>query len=146
MSNVFKMKELSEKLDAVYHILLDVYEISPWTKEQILADMQQDNVDYFFVKQNKEIIGFMAVQQLVGEIEITNIAVKKAYQSCGVGSRLLSMLDHVDFPIFLEVRASNITAQSLYQKFDFKVIGQRKHYYHHPIENAFIMKRESNER
>lgn len=146
MLNVSKMKELTQKVTAVYDILSDVYDVSPWTEEQILSDMQQDSVDYFFVEEGKEIIGFLAIQQLVGELEITNIAIKKAYQGRGLGSQLLANLDQVDFPIFLEVRASNTPAQALYQKFGFEVIGKRKQYYHEPIEDAIIMKREGNER
>ena len=140
------MKKLSEKVTAVYDILADVYNVSPWTKKQILADMQQDSVDYFFVEKDNEMVGFLAIQQLVGELEITNIAVKKAYQGCGLGSQLLTDITQIDFPIFLEVRASNAPAQMLYRKFGFEVIGERKRYYHNPIEDAIIMKRESNKR
>ncbi|MGO4926549.1 ribosomal protein S18-alanine N-acetyltransferase [Streptococcus alactolyticus] len=140
------MRELTEKVAAVDDILSDVYDKSPWTKEQILSDMQQDNVDYFFVEVDKTAIGFLAIQQLVGELEITNIAVKKAHQGEGWGSQLLAHLDHVDFPIFLEVRASNTSAQALYQKFGFEVIGKRQRYYHEPVEDAIIMKREGSER
>lgn len=140
------MRELTEKVAAVYDILSDVYDKSPWTQEQILSDMQQDNVDYFFVEVDKTAIGFLAIQQLVGELEITNIAVKKAHQGEGWGSQLLAHLDYVDFPIFLEVRASNTSAQALYQKFGFEVIGKRQRYYHEPVEDAIIMKREGSER
>ena len=140
------MRELTETVAAVYDILSDVYDKSPWTKEQILSDMQQDNVDYFFVEVDKTAIGFLVIQQLVGELEITNIAVKKARQGEGWGSQLLAHLDHVDFPIFLEVRASNTSAQALYQKFGFEVIGKRQRYYHEPVEDAIIMKREGSER
>lgn len=140
------MRELTEKVAAVYDILSDVYDKSPWTQEQILSDMQQDNVDYFFVEVDKTAIGFLVIQQLVGELEITNIAVKKAHQGEGWGSQLLAHLDHVDFPIFLEVRASNTSAQALYQKFGFEVIGKRQRYYHEPVEDAIIMKREGSER
>ena len=52
---------------------------------------------------------------MAGELEITNIAIKKAYQGHGLGSQLLADLDYVDFPIFLEVRASNTPAQALYK-------------------------------
>ena len=140
------MRELTEKVAAVYDILSDVYDKSPWTQEQILSDMQQDNVDYFFVEVDKTAIGFLAIQQLVGELEITNIAVKKAHQGEGWGSQLLAHLDHVDFPIFLEVRASNTSAQALYQKFGFEVLGKRQRYYHDPVEASIIMKREGSER
>lgn len=146
MSIASNMKDLQASVTAVYEILSDVYPVSPWSEKQILSDMQQDNVDYFFVKKDEKIVGFLAISQLAGELEITNIAIKKAYQGHGLGSQLLANLDHVDFPIFLEVRASNTSAQVLYQKFGFKVIGERKRYYHNPIEDAIIMKREGNER
>ena len=104
--------------------------------------MQQENVDYFFIEKNGEIAGFLAIQQLAGELEITNIAIKKAYQGHGLGSQLLANLDQMDYPIFLEVRASNAPAQALYKKFGFDIIGKRKQYYHEPVEDAIIMKRE----
>ncbi|SDB09863.1 ribosomal-protein-alanine N-acetyltransferase [Streptococcus henryi] len=136
------MRTLDEKASAVYDILSDVYDKSPWSEEQILADMQQDNVDYFFLEDEKELIGFLSVQHLVGEVEITNIAVRKSYQGQGLGAQLMASLDDMDFPIFLEVRESNKPAQALYQKFGFELVGKRKRYYHEPVEDAMIMKRE----
>ena len=62
------MRELTEKVAAVYDILSDVYDKSPWTKEQILSDMQQDKGAYFFVEVDKTAIGVLAMQQLVGEL------------------------------------------------------------------------------
>lgn len=142
MSIASNMKDLQASVTAVYEILSDVYPVSPWSEKQILSDMQQDNVDYFFVKKDEKIVGFLAISQLAGELEITNIAIKKAYQGHGLGSQLLADLDHVDFPIFLEVRASNTPAQALYKKCGFDIIGKRKQYYHEPVEDAIIMKRE----
>lgn len=142
MSIASNMKDLQASVTAVYEILSDVYPVSPWSEKQILSDMQQDNVDYFFVKKDEKIVGFLAISQLAGELEITNIAIKTAYQGHGLGSQLLANLDHVDFPIFLEVRASNTPAQALYKKCGFGIIGKRKQYYHEPVEDAIIMKRE----
>ncbi|KFN88310.1 alanine acetyltransferase [Streptococcus equinus JB1] len=142
MSIASNMKDLQASVTAVYEILSDVYPVSPWSEKQILSDMRQDNVDYFFVKKDEKVVGFLAISQLAGELEITNIAIKKAYQGHGLGSQLLANLDHVDFPIFLEVRASNTPAQALYEKFGFDIIGKRKQYYHEPVEDAIIMKRE----
>lgn len=142
MSIASNMKDLQASVTTVYEILSDVYPVSPWSEKQILSDMQQDNVDYFFVKKDEKDVGFLAISQLAGELEITNIAIKKAYQGHGLGSQLLANLDHVDFPIFLEVRASNTPAQALYEKFGFDIIGKRKQYYHEPVEDAIIMKRE----
>lgn len=142
MSIASNMKDLQASVTAVYEILSDVYPVSPWSEKQILSDMQQDNVDYFFVKKDEKIVGFLAISQLAGELEITNIAIKKDYQGHGLGSQLLADLDYVDFPIFLEVRASNTPAQALYKKCGFGIIGKRKQYYHEPVEDAIIMKRE----
>ncbi len=142
MSIASNMKDLQASVTAVYEILSDDYPVSPWSEKQILSDMQQDNVDYFFVKKDEKIVGFLAISQLAGELEITNIAIKKAYQGHGLGSQLLADLDYVDFPIFLEVRASNTPAQALYKKWGFDIIGKRKQYYHEPVEDAIIMKRE----
>ena len=142
MSIASNMKDLQASVTAVYEILSDVYPVSPWSEKQILSDMQQDNVDYFFVKKDEKIVGFLAISQLAGELEITNIAIKKDYQGHGLGSQLLADLDHLDFPIFLEVRASNTPAQALYKKCGFGIIGKRKQYYHEPVEDAIIMKRE----
>jgi len=41
---------------------------------------------------------------------------------------------------------SNQPAQGLYKKMHFEEIARRKNYYHDPIEDAVIMKRNPNER
>ncbi|MGB3863640.1 MAG: GNAT family N-acetyltransferase, partial [Candidatus Aminicenantaceae bacterium] len=43
--------------------------------------------------------------------------------------------------VFLEVRPSNLSARSLYNKLGFKVLGTRKDYYQTPLEDALIMGR-----
>ncbi|MFC3931310.1 ribosomal protein S18-alanine N-acetyltransferase [Streptococcus dentapri] len=136
------MKSLEEKAGAVLAILTDVYDQSPWSREQILEDMRQEHTDYFFVSEHQQVLGFLSLQHLVGELELTNIAVLKSHQEQGIGARLMSHLDTVDLPIFLEVRASNQAAQTLYEKFGFSTIGKRSNYYHDPTEDALIMKRE----
>ncbi|GAB6746816.1 ribosomal protein S18-alanine N-acetyltransferase [Streptococcus uberis] len=141
------MKSLTEKIAAVYQILSDAHKVSPWTQEQIENDLRSKDVDYFFAYDQEKIIGFLSLQQLVGELEITNIAVLKTYQGKGVGSHLLTHLVDYNLPIFLEVRESNLAAQALYQKYDFKVVGHRRDYYRNPTEGALLMKREGeNER
>lgn len=131
-----------EQAQAVFDILEDVYSESPWTLEQILSDMKLEHTDYFFVYDRREMVGFLSLQYLVGEIEITNIAVKSDYQGKSFGKILLSFLDKVVNPIFLEVRSSNVLAQRLYQGAGFQQIGLRKEYYHHPTEDAILMRRE----
>ena len=140
MSSVFKMTA-EEQAQAVFEILSDVYEQSPWTLEQVKADLTQASTDYFYAYEEDGFVGFLALQQLVGEVEITNIAVKTSCQGRGYGRQLMAEIADIDMPIFLEVRASNQAAQALYQKNGFEVLGQRKNYYHAPVEDAVIMRR-----
>ncbi|MEQ9763439.1 ribosomal protein S18-alanine N-acetyltransferase [Streptococcus sp. ZJ151] len=133
----------NQLIEGIFKILEDVYGQSPWSRQQILADYNQNNTDYFFLSEDDQIIGFLALQALFGEMELTNIAVLPAYQGRGLSKQLMANLEAMDEPIFLEVRTSNIKAQHLYQQFGFKKVGYRKNYYHRPIEDAVLMKREA---
>jgi [ribosomal protein S18]-alanine N-acetyltransferase len=90
------------------------------------------------------IVGFSGVWMLADEAHITNIAVRGTYRGKGLGEYL--MLATYDLAqslnaIFmtLEVRASNIVAQGLYNKFGFVEMGVRKGYYLDNREDAIIM-------
>ena len=132
---------LAEELE---QLLLAVYEVSPWTLEQIQADLSQDQTWYALAYDGTEVIGFLAVQENLFEAEVLQIAVKKAYQGQGIASALFAQLP-ADKEIFLEVRKSNQRAQAFYKKEKMAVIAERKVYYHDPVEDAIIMKREIDE-
>ena len=132
---------LAEELE---QLLLAVYEVSPWTLEQIQADLSQDQTWYALAYDGTEVIGFLAVQENLFEAEVLQIAVKKAYQGQGIASALFAQLP-ADKEIFLEVRKSNQRAQAFYKKEKMAVIAERKAYYHDPVEDAIIMKREIDE-
>lgn len=133
---------IEEKVLAIFNILEDVYGYSPWSIEQIIKDIKSPESDYFFVYHNSEMVGFLSLQRLMGEIEITNLAVMRAYQGKSFGKFLLNQLDTEIEPIFLEVRASNDVAKGLYKRARFQEVGRRKSYYHNPVEDAIIMKRD----
>lgn len=128
--------------EAVFDILSSVYERSPWRLDQIMSDMTQETTDYFFVESDGQIVAFMSLLHLLGETELTNIAVHKEYQNRGYAHQLLHKLDGLGQPVFLEVRESNYKAQGLYQSHGFKEIGKRKAYYHHPTEDAIMMRKD----
>ena len=113
--------------------------------EQIEADLEQESISYFLAVDEGQVLGFVAIQETLYEAEVLQIAVKRAFQGRGLAQQLLAQLpDHKE--IFLEVRVSNLPAQSLYKKMHFQEIARRKNYYHDPIEDAVIMKRTPNER
>ena len=144
---MIKIKRIQQQPDlaqAIYAVMTDVYSVSPWTLEQIQADLSQDQTWYALAYDGAEVIGFLAVQENIFEAEVLQIAVKKAYQGQGIASVLFTQLP-VDKEIFLEVRKSNQRAQAFYKKEKMVVIAERKVYYHDPVEDAIIMKRKIDE-
>ncbi|HEP1435566.1 alanine acetyltransferase [Streptococcus pyogenes] len=136
------MKTVEEQAKKIYQLLEMVYGTSPWTLEQVLIDIRRDQTDYFLLYDHDKLLGFLAIQDLAGEVEMTQIAILPSHQELGLASQLMTHLDSIESDIFLEVRESNHRAQGLYQKFGFKFIGKRPDYYRNPIETALLMKRE----
>ena len=125
-------------------ILDDVYGQSPWTLEQVLADLGQPQNWYALAYSGEELVGFLAIQENLYELEVVQIAVRKEWQGRGIAGQLLETVPQ-EKEVFLEVREGNTPARTLYQKRGFKEIGCRKGYYHAPSEDAIMMKREANE-
>jgi len=85
---------------------------------------------------------------MAGESHITNIAVREQYRRQGIGELLLiSLLDlTIELGarlITLEVRTSNIAAQSLYSKYGFIQVGLRRGYYTDNREDGVLMSLEN---
>ncbi len=131
-----------KKAEEILALLSDVYGLSPWNLEQIEADLKQANTEYFYLYDDQTLIGFLALQDLAGELEITQLAVKKAYQGQGLANQLMGFLADRPERLFLEVRVSNKVARALYEKHGFQPVGQRKNYYQNPVEDAILMVRE----
>ena len=144
MIEIKRIQQQPDVVQAIYEVMTDVYPVSPWTLEQIQADLSQDQTWYALAYDGEEVIGFLAIQENNFEAEVLQIAVKKAYQGQGIASVLFAQLP-TDKEIFLEVRKSNQRAQAFYKKEKMAVIAERKAYYHDPVEDAIIMKREIDE-
>lgn len=139
-------KGSSQDAAAILAVMEDVYEASPWKLEQIEADLEQESSTYYLaLDEEGQVLGFVAIQETLYEAEVLQIAVKRAFQGRGLAEQLLAQLSDQK-EIFLEVRVSNQPAQGLYKKMHFEEIARRKNYYHDPIEDAVIMKRNLNER
>ena len=95
----------------------------------------------------KPIIGMIGFWMMVGEAHIITIAVRRDRRRKGIADLLLtSALELAKsleaFAMTLEVRKSNVEAQSLYAKYGFTERGIRKNYYDEVKEDAVIMTRE----
>jgi ribosomal-protein-alanine N-acetyltransferase len=87
--------------------------------------------------------GFLLWRPVAGdETEILNLAVAESARRKGVAASLMQRLIALrPGEYFLEVRASNTAAQSLYEKLGFFRDGLRRAYYHRPVEDAVLMRR-----
>lgn len=120
---------------------------SPWSRESIDSSLESPVVFYFgALDAESKLRAFVCASVIAPEAEILNIAVSQSHRRQGLAQSLLLYLS--DFlkensveDIFLEVRASNVPAQSLYRKFGFEVIGIRRKYYSAPTEDAVLMKK-----
>lgn len=128
----------------------DILEISncsfaiPWSKNSFELELKNTFAKYIIAKHNNKVIGFGGMWLIIDEGHITNIAVHPEYRKFGVGSAILEKMisfskENNIIGLTLEVRTSNIAAQNLYSKFDFKEEGIRKKYYEDNGEDAIIM-------
>ncbi len=90
------------------------------------------------------LLGMGCFWSILEEAHITILAVHPQYQHQGMGQALLFSLlktahDRGLERATLEVRASNLCAINLYQKFGFKTAGRRRRYYKDNDEDALIL-------
>jgi [ribosomal protein S18]-alanine N-acetyltransferase len=81
---------------------------------------------------------------MVDEAHICTLAMRAEWRGRGLGELLLLSLieqaiEHQAAVVTLEVRVSNLRAQSLYTKYGFAFVGERKRYYSDNQEDALIM-------
>ena len=91
-----------------------------------------------------KICGYVGMNLLYGDGEITNIAVSENYRRMGIGKALICALSNTDGleRLLLDVRVSNTAARALYEKCGFTADGIRKGFYSNPREDALLMSRE----
>ena len=117
----------------------------PWSRRSF-ADLVSARQVVFLVATDMHAVVGYAVALLTGiESELANLAVARLVQHQGLGRRLLGEVvatarERGSREMFLEVRASNAAAISLYLSAGFEAVGRRVRYYARPIEDAIVMK------
>ena len=144
MIEIKRIQRQPDLAQAIYAVMAAVYPVSPWTLEQIQQTCPKTRLGTIWLMMGQKWLAFLAVQENLFEAEVLQIAVKGAYQGQGIASALFAQLP-VDRGNFPEVRKSNQRAQAFYKKEKMAIIAERKDYYHDPVEDAIIMKREIDE-
>ena len=117
---------------------------TPWTEPLFYNEISKNIALSRVAKINNKIAGYLCANLIIDEGHILNLAVHPEYRGQGVASFMIGemveiMKDNSCRSVFLEVRASNEGARTIYEKFGFTLLSTRKDYYISPVEDAVVM-------
>lgn len=147
MSHVMSNLEIREfninDIEELYEVELTSF-TDPWSKESFKDELNNEIAHYLVGSINNKVVAYIGAWFILDEAHITNVAVKADFRRQKIAKQLITAFivlakKHQITSITLEVRASNIPAQSLYQQFGFEKQGLRKRYYADNNEDAIIM-------
>ncbi|HEX4744551.1 MAG TPA: ribosomal protein S18-alanine N-acetyltransferase [Candidatus Limnocylindria bacterium] len=117
----------------------------PWPANAFKHELTQNrNARYVVARDGDRIVAYAGLWLMVDEAHITTFAVHPDARRRRIGERLLQRLFEIAHEmnaewLTLEVRASNLAAQKLYEKYGFRRAGVRRRYYSDNNEDALIM-------
>ncbi len=116
----------------------------PWSQKSLRSTMTEEDSYFAVAIIDGKIVGYINTTYVLDEMNLNRICVLPQYRKMGAaGSLMEGMFGHARqqglAQIFLEVRLSNLEAQRVYQRFGFKVVGERKGFYQNPPENGLVM-------
>lgn len=133
-----------EDVDAVQEVERSSFPV-PWPANAFRHELTQNrNAHYIVAKEGERIVGYAGLWLSLDEAHITTFAVLPEYRRRKIGERMLvSLFDRAlrlgAEWLTLEVRASNLPAQRLYEKYGFRPQGIRRRYYSDNNEDAILM-------
>ena len=144
MDDIIIRRMTAGDVDGVYAIEVDTFQ-KPWRREDFVREMTENVcARYLVAVSGEEIVGFAGAWIVLDEAHITNIAVRKEYRGRGIGRALtagvMQYAANLGVTVMtLEVRQSNLVAQSLYRSLKFTTASVRKKYYEDNGEDALFM-------
>jgi ribosomal-protein-alanine N-acetyltransferase len=117
----------------------------PWSAqgfEEVLS--AKGSLGLIAENEHGEASGYLLARSVLDECEILNLAVVPEQRRVGIGRALLvQALESIGASgvgrVYLEVRQSNLAAQSLYAAFGFRPMGLRPNYYRSPREDGLVL-------
>ncbi len=119
---------------------------TPWSAAMLEEELFNPQASFLVAEDGEgNILGYAGLHVVLDEGYIDNIAVEPDARRHGVASALLDVYCRFGAAnlafLTLEVRASNLPAIGLYEKYGFQRAGVRRGYYQRPREDALIMTR-----
>ena len=133
-----------DDLDAVVAIEAATFP-TPWSRDSFQQELERNvAARYLVAEMEGQVIGYAGAWIILDESHITNIAIEESCRGHGYGraltASLMQYLSNLGASYAtLEVRRSNLRAQSLYQSLGFVQLGVRKRYYEDNREDALLM-------
>lgn len=149
MDGDFRIREATASDVAAIEAVERASFTDPWTEESFRTLLAH----YAFVAVDaaERIAGYVFAVGVEDAGEILNVAVAGEHRQRGLGRRLvehaLQALERDGVVhVFLEVRESNEAARALYRRLGFVLVGRRRRYYRHPLEDALVLRWEKEDR
>ena len=116
----------------------------PWSQKSFEDACQSNDNIYLVCEMNGQIAGYCGLWTVLGEGNITTMAVSGGFRRLGIAETLMKEMEKRGMSknvvtYFLEVRKSNEAAVNLYKKMGYVQIGVRKNFYEKPVEDALVM-------
>ena len=119
----------------------------PWSENSIATELRNPLACWLVAVDGELVVGYVGSQTVMDMSDMMNIAVHPDFRRKGIAQMLVERLVDAlkarqSLSLMLEVRASNVSAQALYEKMGFQQVGLRKNYYRNPKEDALILRKE----
>jgi len=122
----------------------------PWPESAFRYELLENPRSMVWVAETKDwqaklmVVGVVVVWLILDEAHIATLAVHPDYRRKSLARNLLMVAlreanDLGATSATLEVRETNLSAQSLYTQLGFDVVGRRRHYYKDTQEDAVLM-------
>jgi ribosomal-protein-alanine N-acetyltransferase len=128
---------------------------APWTRKMLEAELTGNRFAHFLLAKQTDtsgngstaVVGYLCYWIVFEEVRLMNLAVLSSVRRQGLARTLVihalrTGIDQGAVRAVLEVRASNVAAQSLYRGLGFRQIATRPSYYSNPSEDAVLMELE----
>ncbi len=136
-------------LDSVLELELALFGDEAWSQQMLAGELaQQPGNRYYLVAEDEgTLVGYAGLLVAGAQADVLTIAVATIRWGQGIGSALIDALlaeavRRGCTEMFLEVRADNLRAQRLYQRWGFSEIGIRRGYYQPSGTDAIVMRRD----
>lgn len=118
----------------------------PWSEAVLESELDAPLAQYFIYEEAGQVLGYIGTRMILDVCEIANVAVDPAHRRNGIARMLYAALEEECrrrkiTQLELEVRESNLGAQSFYHACGFAPVGKRRNYYESPREDAVLMHR-----